>query len=158
MDALQTETILAALRDEHFEVVRHAVRLSEPTLEESLATRTAVLKLASHQSPRVRRQVAWSLGELGNGDAVSVLVGLASRAEPVAHVRSAVLTSIHRDNAGSMLRQYIDLPKTQQVPAILQQILKSAIRLDDVGEIEAAIRLLTREPTSFRRMLVAVNP
>ncbi|MDE0865333.1 MAG: neutral/alkaline non-lysosomal ceramidase N-terminal domain-containing protein [Rubripirellula sp.] len=157
LGALDNEAILGALRDEHSEVVRHAVRLSEPMLGESAEVREAVLSLASHDSPRVRRQVAWSLGQTDHPEAVPVLAALASRTEPVAHVRSAVLSSIRIENAGSLLRQYLQLANSRQVPAMLQQIVKSAIRLGEVNEIEAAIRLVTRESASFTLLAEALD-
>ena len=112
-------------------------------LEESLPIRAAVLKLASHENPRVRRQVAWTLGQTTQPEAVPVLVALASRREPVVHVRSAALSSIRRENARSILRQYVELPKVQQVSALLHDIVTSAIRLGEVGEIEEVVRLVS---------------
>ena len=157
LGALDTDAILLALQDEHSEVVRHAVRLSEPMLGESADVRRAVLSLASHDNPRVRRQVAWSLGETDHPEAVPVLALLASKKEPVAHIRSAVLSSIRVENAGSLLQQFVQLPKSQQVPAMLQQIVKSAIRMDEVTDVEAAIRLVTRDVASYSLLAEALD-
>jgi putative membrane-bound dehydrogenase-like protein len=154
---LKIDLLLPALHEEHAEVLRHAIRLSEPFLDESVPVRAAVGKLAAHQNPRVRRQVAWSLGETVHADAATLLVALASRQEPVAHVRSAALSSIGRENAQRILRHYVELPKQQQVPTMLREIVVSAIRLGQVGEIEPAIRLVTDDETSYALLAIVLD-
>ena len=63
LGGLTPDVLLTALRSKHSEVVRHAVRLSETLQSDSPELTEALIGHVEHQSVRVRRQVAWSLGE-----------------------------------------------------------------------------------------------
>ncbi len=54
---------MKALGDEHPQVRRHAIRLSEARLDKSAALREKVVSLASDSDPVVQFQLALSLGE-----------------------------------------------------------------------------------------------
>ena len=64
LQALDDDTLLAALGDDNAEVTRHAIQLSEERCGETDEIRSTVLELATHANDRVRRQVAWSLGQI----------------------------------------------------------------------------------------------
>lgn len=139
---LQIESLLGALSNNHDEVVRHAVRLSESMLDESSTIRAAVLQHAMHANPRVRRQVAWSLGAASHDSAVETLTLLASKRESDAYVRAAVLSSIRADSAEQLLRNYVALPSSDRLPSILRQLAVSAVRLGRRADIDHVLRMV----------------
>lgn len=136
------ELLIDALKNEHPEVIRHAVRWSEPFLDDQSELRDAVIDLHAHDHPRVRRQVAWTLGECEHPETVPALAKLAARSEPETLVRSAVLSSIRTENGLPLLRRYMSQPRIEQVPAISRQLVTSVIRLGRTEETAEAIRLV----------------
>lgn len=140
--ALDDKTLAVALNDSHDEVVRHAIRFSEPMLDASEPLRAAVVTLAKHPNPRVRRQVAWSLGEIAPASAVPTLAALATTSQDDRYVRGAVLTSLNTRNVASVLATYVALPLDQQDAATLLQILRSAIRMGKADQIDATAALV----------------
>lgn len=149
LESLSASTILGALQDEQAEVVRHAVRLSEPFLDSAAEVLESVSALASHANPRVRRQVAWSLGEAKTDAAAEVLARLASVSEQDADVRGAVLSSIHKENAPSILQHYCALPQSAQVSQMLSGIGLSAIRMSKPQDVVPSIDALSRHFDSY---------
>ncbi|WP_417735917.1 neutral/alkaline non-lysosomal ceramidase N-terminal domain-containing protein [Rosistilla oblonga] len=135
---LDAPTLLVALANTHDEVVRHGIRFAEPMLDDDAALRDAVIRHAAHASPRVRRQVAWSLGELKHASAIPALTALASKTETDRYVRAAAISSLNPTNVSAMLAAYVALPPAQQQPESLQQILRTAIRLGDAEGINAS--------------------
>jgi putative membrane-bound dehydrogenase-like protein len=97
LDALPEDDLLAALDD--WEGVReHAVVLAERRLPRSDRLRRAVRALATSKPPRVRFQVALSLGEIAGDDpaVVPVLAAIAKRDADDLWIRTAVLSSASR--------------------------------------------------------------
>ena len=90
--ALSDQLLLAALADAHPRVREQAVRLAEQRLKTSRALRRRVLQLADDRDPRLRFQVALSIGHLQGPDVVNRLarIALAGGADP--WVRRAVAT------------------------------------------------------------------
>ncbi len=64
LDALDADTILRAMGDDHAEVRCHAIQLAEDRLESSSALRAGLLDLVDDPEITVRYQLAFSLGEL----------------------------------------------------------------------------------------------
>ncbi|MGC1273709.1 MAG: neutral/alkaline non-lysosomal ceramidase N-terminal domain-containing protein [Planctomycetaceae bacterium] len=92
LDALDAETLQAALGNGDPRVVRFAVRMSEPLLDDNLDLGSAVCKLATHDDARVRMQVALSLGEWNDERAGETLGRLAAGANET-WMRAATLSS-----------------------------------------------------------------
>jgi putative membrane-bound dehydrogenase-like protein len=103
MGALEVADLLVALKDEHAEVRRHAVLLAEPKLATSDALRTRVIELAGDESPVVRFQVAFTLGELPALDAAVPLGDLAASDCGDAWMRTALLSSVKQESAALVL-------------------------------------------------------
>jgi putative membrane-bound dehydrogenase-like protein len=93
LNALTAGTILDALKDESPSVREHAVKLSERWRHENIKVRDAVLALAADSNPRVRFQVALTLGTLDGGVKLDALTKLARRDFRDPWHRLAVLSS-----------------------------------------------------------------
>jgi putative heme-binding domain-containing protein len=97
LGGLGDEEILPALEDQHPGVRENAVRLAEERLGEAAALRYRVQQMAKDAEPRVRFQVALSLGALGEG-ADEALLEVARRDSEDRWARVAVVSSLaHRE-------------------------------------------------------------
>ncbi|MEP0842092.1 MAG: c-type cytochrome [Phycisphaerae bacterium] len=117
LGALDDDVLIAALRDERAEVRVHALRLSEERLArqtprtQPAATRPvsapasapqptltplarAVLAVQNDPAPRVRFQLAFTLGELDDPEALPGLAALAGRDGGDKWMRTAILSSV----------------------------------------------------------------
>ncbi len=92
--ALNAKTLLSALSDAHPGVRENAVRLSEPFLNSSPEILQRVAELADDESPRIRFQAAFSLGEANGPVAAKALSELARRTDNDAWMQAAILSSI----------------------------------------------------------------
>jgi putative membrane-bound dehydrogenase-like protein len=93
LESLDEKTLLAALTDGDDGVRETAVRLSESRLNSSDGLLRGVVALAADSAPRVRFQVAFSLGEARGPAAVAALAQLARRDGADPWIRTAVLSS-----------------------------------------------------------------
>lgn len=125
LKSLDDEDLIAALADPAAGVREHAVALAEPRLSRSKPLRERVLALADDPAVRVRFQVAFTLGEIAEGDPaiVEALAVVARRDASDAWVRTAVLSS-----AGSVAGPLFD-----------------AITAEGQGVVDAGGRTLVRE-------------
>ncbi len=106
--ALNVEGVAIALRDPDARVRRHAVGLAESLLDDRKARDAegllaALLALVTDPSPLVRRQLAFTLGEIDNARAGKALAALAEQGIDDPELRLAVLTSA-ATHAESVLR------------------------------------------------------
>jgi putative membrane-bound dehydrogenase-like protein len=92
--ALDEATLLQALNDPEASVREHAVRLSEGRLSESAPLRERVFALADDPAPRVRFQVAFSLGGLTGDRAIATLARIARRDAADPWIGTAVLSAL----------------------------------------------------------------
>jgi len=113
---LDDADLLQALADEHPQVRRHAIRLSESRLDKSPPLREKVLTLASDSDPAVQFQLALSLGECRDHAAAPVLVAILTHAGKDRDIADAVLTSIV-DRAGMVLALTLENDKWAASPA-----------------------------------------
>lgn len=91
---LEAGVVRAALADAHARVREHAVRLAERHASDA-ATLTRLVTLADDVNPRVRYQLAFSLGESPSGpQRDAALARLASRDGASVYPRAAVLSSL----------------------------------------------------------------
>ncbi|MCY2967087.1 MAG: HEAT repeat domain-containing protein, partial [Planctomycetota bacterium] len=91
---LRPTDIQQALSDAEFHVREQAVLLAEPLLPTEPALLSGVLALARDDSPRVRMQVAFTLGETTDPRAVKALAQIARHDADDEFLRSAVLSSV----------------------------------------------------------------
>ncbi|MGE3779999.1 MAG: PVC-type heme-binding CxxCH protein [Pirellulaceae bacterium] len=101
-NALTPDVLLAALGDEHPRVREHAVRLSEQLAKETPALREKLYTMVDDSAPRVRFQLAFSLGELSGPRRHQLLADIVRRDGADPYVRVAVMSSLF-EGAGEVL-------------------------------------------------------
>jgi putative membrane-bound dehydrogenase-like protein len=99
LGALEEPAIVAALTSSEPGLREHGLRLAEPRLAESAALRDAVLGLAAETSPRVRFQLAFTLGFLGDDRAIDLLASILVKDAEDKWTRLAALSSIRSSPA-----------------------------------------------------------
>lgn len=100
LKALTEEDIEQALKDAVPGVREQALRLGEERLPESAKLRMAVAALADDPSPRVRFQLAFTLGAADSPETVTALARVARRDADDRWTQTAVLSSIHGSGVG----------------------------------------------------------
>lgn len=106
LDALTDGDLQIALKDAAPGVREHAVRLAEPRLLQSSELRSLVFALADDAHPRVRFQVAFTLGEVNGPEATAALARIA-RCDAGDHwTRTAVLSSAE-PRADALLKELL---------------------------------------------------
>ena len=93
LDALANADIARGLSDTIAGVREHAVQLAEPRLNDSAELLEKVLGLVGDKNPRVRLQVAFTLGEVKDRRAISALAEIAKQDAGDRWIRAAVLSS-----------------------------------------------------------------
>ncbi|MEZ6091076.1 MAG: HEAT repeat domain-containing protein [Pirellulaceae bacterium] len=147
-DQLDDETLLAAIEQSDPEVVRWAMRIGEAKINQNETLRDASLSMASHKSPRLRRQIAWSLGSLeSNASTTSVLASLAATTQSDPYVRAAAISSLHQANVARVLEAYLALPADQQQSDILKKLIRSAVRMLPSSEVGSVATRLFDGPS-----------
>jgi putative membrane-bound dehydrogenase-like protein len=140
LDALQSEQITAALRDDHPAVRRHAARLAESHLEHDAALGTLLAALASDEDSQVRLQVAYSLGQWKHADCGGALARMAHRAAGDSDLKSAIFSSLNAQNIGPMLASVLEMRRDDEaVASLVNEILPMAIKLGDSQSLTTAI-------------------
>ncbi|MBV9123435.1 MAG: HEAT repeat domain-containing protein [Planctomycetes bacterium] len=94
LNALEPAQVERALGDEHYGVRLHALRLAERWLDREPGLRARALALAKDPHPKVRLQLALSLGETQDPAALEVLAQLAQREGKDAWMQAAILSSV----------------------------------------------------------------
>ncbi len=101
LDSLTEADILKGLADPVGGVREHAVRLAESRLDDRAVLLNGLVVLAGDVDPRVRIQVAFSLGDVAQEAATNALVRIAKQDAGDEHIRAAVLSSVARRGASS---------------------------------------------------------
>ena len=128
LEALTDELLLRALSGRDTHVREHAVRLAEPRLVTSRPLLERVLAAASDEGPRVRFQVALTLGETKDPRAVDALAQIARSDGDDPWTRTAVLSSV-ADSTGPFLlrilqdREFVASPQGRPLVQLLANII-----------------------------------
>jgi hypothetical protein len=148
LNALSEDLLIAALRDDHFAVREHAVRLSEPRLKEldgldvpAGALRERLLQMADDPHARVRHQLALSLGEWNDPAVAPVLARLARDRDGVEDLRVAVMSSAVPHVEGLLRAVGEALRAESGDPVLLADLVALAI---SVGKDEAVTGIWQR--------------
>jgi putative membrane-bound dehydrogenase-like protein len=94
LKSLSSRVLLSALADKHAGVREHAVKLSEPFLNESAECADRVMAMADDDDLRVRYQLAFSLGQLKTPRRLATLAALARRDAADPWMRLAIQSSL----------------------------------------------------------------
>lgn len=116
LDALTEDVLAKSLNDPHPALRRHALVLCEPRADSSSTLRRAAIALLDDTDPKVRLQLACSLGEWRSEDAGRALYRLALESAGDPFLDAAIHSSVHRhfptmatslDNRATPLREPI---------------------------------------------------
>ncbi|MFN9374278.1 MAG: PVC-type heme-binding CxxCH protein [Planctomycetaceae bacterium] len=147
LGALAPADLLKASRDPDGHLREHAVRLAEPWLSRDAPLRERVLALAEDGEPRVRMQVAFTLGSSAEPAAVGALASIARHDVADEFVRPAILSSV-RDRAGKLLEALLgdrDWAASQLARPWLRQLARSVGARGDEAELRQIQTLLMQE-------------
>ncbi len=144
---LQAAVVRHALGDSHPGVRRHAVRLSEPFLSSNADLSPALVRLVDDPDAQVRLQLAFSLGEWRDARAGRALAALALRHADDPYLLAAVLSSLHRENVGAVLRGVLADARAEPPAPLMERLLGVAAALGD----EKALPEILRDVTTPRQ-------
>ena len=155
LDALRPEIILAALKDDHPAVREHAVRLSEPLLASAPSLVAALVRLVDDPSPRVRYQLAFTLGECSDNRAAEALTKLADTSD--ANITAAVLSSAPR-HAQAMLARLESLPsagRAENLKPHLQKLVAAPVHPASLKPIVERTNIISAAQRAERTKILA---
>jgi putative membrane-bound dehydrogenase-like protein len=160
LDALSEAVVLEQLQDEHPRVREHAVRLSESLAGDSSTIRDRLYRMTGDSDPRVRYQLAFSLGQFRAPGCHAALTRLAKRDAESPWLRLAVLSSLS-EGSGEVFAGLIgqrDFRSTKQGQEMLNQLVIQIglmARQDDVTGALKGIELLDEQESKLAQSLVA---
>ncbi len=123
LNALTDADIEHALKDGEAGVREQALRLADERLSASAGLRAAVVALADDPSPRVRFQLAFTLGESGSLDTIRALARVARRDAGDRWTQMAVLSSTRGPGVGLLESLVKDEKFTAKATAPQLQLL-----------------------------------
>jgi len=126
LEALTDADLLAGLTDPVAGIREHVVRLAESRLNAQPELLNRVLALARDGDPRVRFQLAFSLGSVEQESATTALIQIAQQDSADEHIRAAVLSSSARRGARLLAallndRQFVAKAEARQLLRLLAQ-------------------------------------
>jgi putative membrane-bound dehydrogenase-like protein len=158
--ALDDALIELALKDESAGVREQALRLADERIAKSPQVRTAVVALADDPDPRVRFQLAFTLGETDAPEAVAALVKIARRDVADIWTQTAVLSSALRTASLLLESLATDADFTTAGPGPRLQFLSRLASLVGARATDAdlarTMRLLSADKGSVPPWQVAV--
>ncbi len=142
LGALEPSLAERALDDPHYGVRTHALRLAERWLERSPELAAKIAGMVDDPDPRVRLQLAFSLGQTNDPRALEALAQLAAQYGDDAWMRAAVLSSV-ADSADALLASLLDRSGASAGAGSMVHALASIVgaRHDDgqVGRLLATV-------------------
>jgi len=144
--------ILDGLGDVSPEVNFHAIQIAASRLARSPAITSAVCRLASHKSPRVRFAVATALGESDSSEATEALIEVARRDGGDSAIATAILTSV-RDRSGKvlvgLLSQLDSETRPNDLPLnLIRDLATVAGARGDIEELKQVLALFSDSSTA----------
>lgn len=129
---LTPETLLAALRDPHPGVRRHAIQLSETQLADHTDLAEALLSLLDDGDPHVQQQLAYSLGQWNDPRAAGALARIAWANHANPYIVASVLSSANRQNASLLVEGILSQSGDRFLPRSLSEaVVRLATTLGD---------------------------
>lgn len=162
LNALELDSIQRALADGDPRLRRIAVRLSEAHLSGESSLARALLERVSDADPKVRLQLACSLGELDSDTSVETLLELASRDAAEPHLEAAVLSSLGAKDIARALHVGSTLEPDRLSPDFLAQLVALGVaegKFEAVVEALSKILAVRKSPFDLRsgRVVVALD-
>ena len=161
LHALDATLIEQALNDDEAGVREQALQLAEPRLPKSASLLAAVVKRADDPSPRVRFQVAFTLGETDAPEALAALAKIARHPDTDTWTQTAVLSSVSKTAPRLLEALANDGEFTKKASAAQLQMLMRLAALvaaqGDDAELGKALALMkVRENASPQAWQLAV--
>jgi putative membrane-bound dehydrogenase-like protein len=140
LHAADVGLLVQALSDRHEGVRRHAVRISEPLLNDQPAIQEVLVKMVTDPDPQVRMQLAYSLGEWRDPRAGQTLAALAVHDADDSLMIAAVMSSA-TSYPGEMLEKILDsgTPRGSQV-VLLENLLRLVLESQQVDSLAGGLR------------------
>ncbi|WP_197442852.1 PVC-type heme-binding CxxCH protein [Lignipirellula cremea] len=138
-------TLLTALGDRHPAVREHAVRIAERRMNSLPTVCPKILEMAQDEAPRVRYQVAFTLGECADRNAaIDALATIAARDAKDPYFQAAVLSSVpaEADKLLAALAKQNVFARTEN-DALLGQLIGAIASRGDKAEIDGTIAFAT---------------
>jgi putative membrane-bound dehydrogenase-like protein len=162
LSALSEEEILRALKDAHAGLREHAIRLAESRLAGSKELVKALLEREGDPEPRVRFQLALTLGEVPLKEASDAVVRMTVRDAGDAWMRAALLSAAGRDPSGwvaALPPEFLERP----APGALELVRSLAQAVGAEGNERQArdwFRQATRgeRPRAWQREALSCTP
>lgn len=144
LNAIRAEVILPRLADENPRVREHAVRISERIAGDAPAVRNKLYELVNDEDPRVRFQLAFSLGEFGGKARNEALAAIAKHDAADVYIRAAVMSSLF-EGVGEVFsdlvadKDFRATPEGSQFLAMLAKQIGAQNRASDVALLLKAL-------------------
>ncbi len=155
LDGLTAAHLMTGLKDAHPRVREQAVKLAGPRMTQDLLAEC--VPLLTDPDPRVRWQLAFSLGDRAVAGSDVFLRQLAVKWGTDADMRLAVLSSIPATEAGRFTQELVWNPATAGEPFTREMLTLTAAGGDDaaVGGLLGDLLTLRTAPTARHRLLLA---
>lgn len=147
---LSDHDILAGLSDSFPAIRENSVKLAEPRIELSSGVFAACLKLATDENPRVRFQLAFTLGESKDIQAMKALSLIAKKSAANSFIRTAALSSSYHcasEFLSELLRdsQFVQSNSGREIFEELSRIVGGRNRAEEIATVlEAALHLTNK--------------
>ena len=148
MNALSSEDLAMGLADPSPGVREHAVRLAESRIQKNEFLLEQVLALANDKNPRVRFQVAFSLGETEDPRASKALANIARQDSEDSWMRTAILSSSLKLAAGMLesLLADADFAASPGAEQFLRQLMVVVGGRNQEEEVISVLQLIESSP------------
>ena len=171
LDALDAKTLLTAFEHDDPRVVRFAIRLAAPLLNEHPELGAKIVELSQRADERIRLQAAFSLGEWDDPRAAAALAALAAGPDRTGWIRVAVQSSA-LGHADEILAELLRLKQTAIAGAMVTTILgenaaEGTARVLEILEAHPgnaalwrieAITAIARKTPQEQRQSIAAHP
>lgn len=135
LGALNEQVLLERLDDASPRVREVAVRLCEKVAQDSAALRRKLYAMVDDEDPRVRYQLAFTLGELSDEERLDALVKLLKRDGSKSYPRFAALSSLRigHQNVLSRIAADEDFAKSKPGDLVIRDLTKMIAASERVG-------------------------
>ena len=150
LGGLRDEDLVVALSDRSAVVREHAVRAAESRLDTSPRLLKQVIQRHGDDAPRVRFQVAFTLGEVDDARAANALANIAVRDQHDPWMRIAVLSSSFK-RLDRLLETLLGVPSFEKDDGLemLKEIVFMLAARNESAEIKRALASISQlKPTS----------
>ncbi|HHK42930.1 MAG TPA: c-type cytochrome, partial [Planctomycetaceae bacterium] len=139
LDALSSQLLRQALADRHPGVRRHAVRLAESRVADDRELLQAALELVDDPGPKVRLQLAYSLGEWPGKAVADALARLALRDGGDPYLTAAVMSSLNKYNLRHVLAAILRQRRHPAAAKWTRMLLSQAVAFQDWAAVRQGL-------------------